>query len=109
MIKEGGKSRFSNANEDNDPMATLVNLVDIMLVLAVGFLILAISSTGITEISHNPQDQNSENPMQDAINFTQGKEVPNNIEQGSQSGSGYNKVGSVYKDPETQQLIMVEG
>ena len=109
MIKQDSKSRFSDDNDENDPMASLVNLVDIMLVLAVGFLILAISSTGITEISHNPQDQNSESPMQDAINFTQGREVPNSIQQGSQSGSGYNKVGSVYKDPETQQLIMVEG
>ena len=108
MIKQNSKSRFSD-DEDNDPTASLVNMVDIMLVLAVGFLILAITATGITQITQSPQDQNSESPMQDAVNFTQGKEVPNNIQEGSQSGSGYDKVGSVYRDPETQQLIMVEG
>ena len=106
MINKDNKSRFSD-EEDNDPMSSLVNLVDIMLVLAVGFLILAISATGITEITQ--QDQNNENPMQEAINFTQGKEVPNNIQEAGQSGSGYSKVGNVYEDPKTGQLIMVEG
>lgn len=108
MIKDSGKSRFSD-DDDNDPMASLVNMVDIMLVLAVGFLILAISSTGISEIGHNPQDQSTDSPMQNSVNLSQGKEVPNNIEDGSQSGSGYSKVGNVYKDPDTGKLIMVEG
>lgn len=108
MIKKSGKPSFSDG-EDADPMTSIVNMVDIMLVLAVGFLILAITSVGIDQISYNPDSQNSSMPLQDAINVSQGKEVPNTIQQAEQTGSGYNKVGSVYRDPDSGKLIMVEG
>ena len=108
MIKKSGKPGFSEA-EDSDPMASIVNMVDIMLVLAVGFLILAITSVGVGQLNFNPDGQNSSMPLQDSINVSQGKEVPNDIQQGEQSGSGYNKVGSVYRDPDTGKMIMIEG
>lgn len=101
MIKK--RSDFISNNE-TDPMASLVNMVDIMLVLAVGFLILAISATGMADMSQ----QSAQAPQQEVVDVSQGQEVPNNIENDSSSGSGYSRVGSVYKDPESGKLVMID-
>ena len=101
MIKK--RSDFISNNE-TDPMASLVNMVDIMLVLAVGFLILAISATGMSDIIQTSTNNN----QQEIIDVSQGEEIPNDIEESSSSGSGYSRVGSVYQDPETGKLIMID-
>ena len=103
MIKR--RSDFISNNE-TDPMASLVNMVDIMLVLAVGFLILAISATGMADTSQS--QQSAQAPQQEVVDVSQGQEVPNNIEKNSSSGSGYSRVGSVYEDPETGKLVMID-
>lgn len=101
MIKK--RSDFISDNE-TDPMASLVNMVDIMLVLAVGFLILAITATGVADMSQQATDAN----QQEVVDVSQGEEIPNDIEKDSSSGSGYSRVGSVYKDPETGKLVMID-
>jgi len=103
MIRKGTTS-FLN-DEEEDPTASLVNMVDIMLVLAVGFLILAITSTGIMDVpTQNQQSQ----PQSQMVNVEEGQELPNNIAESDSSGSGYSQVGVVYKDPKTNQLVMVD-
>ncbi|RAP51907.1 MAG: hypothetical protein BZ137_09475 [Methanosphaera sp. rholeuAM130] len=108
MIRKENSS-FLSDDEDSDPTASLVNMVDIMLVLAVGFLILAISSTGVMNMDdfQNQQSMN-QSEVQTQVDVEQGSEIPNDIEQGSGAGSGYSRVGSVYKDPETGKLVMVD-
>ena len=108
MLRKNNSSFIDDDDEDNNPMSSLVNMVDIMLVLAVGFLILAITSTGVMDVSKespNPQQTTAQSEM---VNVTQGTEIPNEIEQGDSSGSGYSRVGSVYKDPETGKLVMID-
>lgn len=106
MLRKGGLTFLSDEEGDVDPTASLVNMVDIMLVLAVGFLILAITATGIMDVpSENQQQQDSSPSM---VDVEEGKEVPNNIQQGDSSGSGYSQVGTVYRDPKTGKLVMVD-
>ncbi|RAP49320.1 MAG: hypothetical protein BZ133_08130 [Methanosphaera sp. SHI613] len=103
MIKRDTTSFLDD--EEEDPTASLVNMVDIMLVLAVGFLILAITSTGVMDVSSQPQQSQPQSQM---VNVEEGQEIPNDIAQSDKSGSGYSQVGIVYKDPETGQLVMVD-
>lgn len=91
--------------EDDDPMGSLTNLSDAMLVLALGFLVFAILA-----LSANP-DLLSQAQSQD---MQQGQEVSSSQVlndtssiNASSSDSGMSEVGKVYKDPETGKLIMV--
>ncbi len=103
MIRKGTTSFLDD--EEEDPTASLVNMVDIMLVLAVGFLILAITSTGIMDVPTQNQQSQPQNQM---VNVEEGQELPNNLAESDSSGSGYSQVGVVYKDPKTNQLVMVD-
>lgn len=101
MLRDNSRSFLDD--EEEDPTASLVNMVDIMLVLAVGFLILAITATGVMDIS----SENQQSPSQ-MVDVEQGQELPNDIAQSDSSGSGYSQVGVVYKDPITGKLVMVD-
>lgn len=101
MLRDNSRSFLDD--EEEDPTASLVNMVDIMLVLAVGFLILAITATGVMDISSESQQSPSQ-----MVDVEQGQELPNDIAQSDSSGSGYSQVGVVYKDPITGKLVMVD-
>jgi len=53
------------------------------------------------------QNQQSQ-PQSQMVNVEEGQELPNNIAESDSSGSGYSQVGVVYKDPKTNQLVMVD-
>jgi hypothetical protein len=91
---------------EEDPMAGTSNLVDAMLVIAVGFLVFVI-------ISWNMQAMiTDDNPIQQAQQTTeidQGTQLDEAPDTSNSSGQGYTEMGKVYKDPTTGKLIMVEG
>lgn len=106
------KSRRRSCRTEEDPMTGTTNLVDAMLVLAVGFLIFVVMSWNMQSVifSDMSQDQKQDvmNKMKDASELSQGQElndVPENI---NTAGSGYEQMGKVYKDQNTGKLIMVE-
>ena len=97
------KKRRMSDREDPDPMGGLTNLSDVMLVLALGFLIFAIMAVQTNpEIIHSSQEQSQSQGEQ----VSSGQEV-NNSSSGGSSQNGYSEVGKVYKDPETGKLVMV--
>ena len=91
--------------EDDDPMGSLTNLSDAMLVLALGFLVFAILA-----LSTNPDllNQSQSQSLQQGQQVSSG-EVLNDSSSinASSSDSGYSEVGKVYRDPDTGELIMV--
>ncbi len=99
-----------NQSEDIDPMSSASNLTDVMLVLAVGFLVFAIMASGAnlssTDIQQNfeqsAQQQQQTTELEDET--TPLDEVPENI---SSSGSGYQEMGKVYQDPSSGKMVMV--
>ncbi|MFJ5446409.1 DUF2149 domain-containing protein [Methylobacillus methanolivorans] len=93
MSKLRLKSRFDH--EDEDPRASLVNLVDVMLVFACG-LLAALSAGGQTMLV-KPKE------------IEQGKEIeaPETTSSNA-TGSGYEAVGQVYRDPKTGKLVLIE-
>ena len=96
------RSRIRQQEEDLDPMSSITNMTDLMLVLAVGFLIFAVMSTGMHDILENQQQSKS----QEKVEIEPGQEISNDLESVDSSSSGYTKTGVVYTDPKTGKQYM---
>ena len=78
---------------DDDPRASLVNLVDVMLVFACGLIAAIAGSQGAIK---PPQ------PVE------KGRQIERPASGVTQDGSGYYRVGEVYRDPKTGKLVLIE-
>ena len=109
MVREKGRKRFSEAEED--PMAGTSNLVDAMLVIAVGLLIFVVISWNMQSVvfQDNQQQQAIEQNSPDVTEVAEGQVLNETPDTSDSSGQGYMEMGKVYKDPSTGKLIMVEG
>ena len=98
------KRRFLDDGDEEDPTSGIINLTDCMLVLAVGFLVFAVMA-----LQSNPAlISESTGTVQNTISVNGQPQTMNNTpENGSSTGNGYQQVGTVYKDPDTGKLIMV--
>ena len=85
-------ARFDD--RDEDPRASLVNLVDVMLVFACGLL--AALAAGSQAVLKAPQ------PVE------KGQEITRPATGAPQAGSGYDRVGEVFRDPKTGKLVLIE-
>ena len=85
-------SRFDH--DDEDPRASLVNLVDVMLVFACG-LLAALSAGGQAMIKP-------------AKELERGREIAAPPSVSGNAGSGYQSVGQVYRDEKTGKLLLIE-
>ena len=107
------KGKFLNQGEE-DPMAGTSNLVDAMLVIAVGLLVFLVISWNMQNIVFNEnmdeqQRQKVRNAIQEVSQLDQGQELNETPDISRSSGSGYTEMGKVYRDSDTGKLIMVEG
>ena len=107
------KRRMLDDNQGEDPSAGSANLVDAMLVLAVGFLIFLVMSWNMQNVvfANMTQEERQETmeAMKNVAEIQQGNELNQTPQSESGSGQGYAKKGTVYQDPTTGKLIMVEG
>ncbi len=108
------RRRLISTNEEVDPMVYAVNMVDCMLVLAVGFLVFTVMSFGMQSVvfsDASPQEkQQIMKTVQQTVEIQQGQQLNNTPQtQSKKGGSGYVQMGTVYKDPTTGKLIMVGG
>jgi hypothetical protein len=106
------RKKLLSTDEEIDPMIYAVNMVDCMLVLAVGFLIFTIMSMGLQNVVFSdmkPQEKSDlAKKIKQSVQVTMGQEI-NNTPISQQGGTnGYVDVGRVYKDPKTGKLIMVK-
>lgn len=110
MVRDKSKKRFAEGEED--PMAGTSNLVDAMLVIAVGLLIFVVISWNMQSVvfqdNQNPQQAIEENSP-DVTEVSEGQVLNETPDTSDSSGQGYMEMGKVYKDPSTGKLIMVEG
>jgi len=111
MIRKS-KRRLLNAEEE-DPMAGSANLVDAMLVLSVGLLVFLVISWNMQSVvfsDASPEEKKQTmEAMQKAAEIQQGNQLNDTPQSQSGQGNGYVQMGTVYKDPKTGKLIMVEG
>ena len=112
MVRKKQRRRSNRVEED--PMAGTANLVDAMLVIAVGFLVFVIISWNMQSIVFN-EDMTQEEKQQvmqtikSVSEVNQGQQLNETPDTSNSSGQGYTEMGKVYKDPSTGKLIMVEG
>lgn len=109
MVRQKGRKRFAESEED--PMAGTSNLVDAMLVIAVGLLIFVVISWNMQSVVfQDTQDQQKaiEESSSDVTEVTEGQVLNETPDTSDSSGQGYMEMGKVYKDPSTGKLIMVE-
>lgn len=112
MVRKKQRRRSNRVEED--PMAGTANLVDAMLVIAVGFLVFVIISWNMQAIVFNDdmtpeQRQQVMQTIQSMSEVDQGQQLNETPDVSNSSGQGYTEMGRVYKDPATGRLIMVEG
>lgn len=102
MIKQKRRARrraVLSSDEEIDPMIYAVNMIDCMLVLAVGFLIFT-----IIFMNTNPNEATQAN-----VNIKIGQELNETLQNSSSdSQEGMANVGTVYQDPTTGKLILVK-
>lgn len=87
------RSRFDDP--DDEPLGPLSNLVDIMLVFACG-LIAALAAQEASESRSGGRE------------VSDGRELPEVPDGVGESGSGYEAVGQVYRDPETGDMVLID-
>lgn len=87
-------ARFDQGDED--PRASLVNLVDVMLVFACGLIAAIAGTQGTQGAVAVPQ------PVE------KGRQIERPAAGAGQAGAGYARVGEVYRDPKTGKLVLVE-
>ena len=112
MVRKKQRRRSNRVEED--PMAGTANLVDAMLVIAVGFLVFVIISWNTQAIVFNEdmtpeQKQQVMQSIKSVSEVNQGQQLNETPDTSNSSGQGYTEMGKVYKDPSTGKLIMVEG
>ena len=98
------RSRF--AQQDEEPLGPLANLIDLMLVFACG-LIAALISMSKSVDAHFDSKLESNEARQTQQVVEKGKELPQLPSQGESAGNGYESIGEVYRDPETGKLILI--
>ena len=89
-------------------MAGTSNLVDAMLVIAVGFLVFVIISWNMQAMI-DPDTNIQEMMQKTTAEIDQGQQLNETPDTSNSSGQGYTEMGKVYKDPSTGKLIMVDG
>ena len=107
MVRKQSRRRRQRVEED--PMAGTSNLVDAMLVIAVGFLIFIIISGNMQSSLNSQQSVQNQMQQQEITEVDQGQQLNETPESSNSSGQGYTEMGKVYKDPKSGKLIMVEG
>ena len=108
------KQRRRRASDDDiDPMAGTTNLVDAMLVLALGFLIFVVISWNMQSVIFSDMSQDQKQAVMESMKqvseVTQGQELNDTPDTSQSSGQGFTELGKVYRDPSSGKLIMVEG
>ena len=107
MVRKGGRRRSRRVEED--PMAGTSNLVDAMLVIAVGFLVFVIISWNMQAMIDPNTSIQDQMQQKDMVEVDQGQQLNETPDTTNSTGQGYTEMGTVYKDPATGKLIMVEG
>ena len=112
MVRRKQRRRKSS-DDDIDPMAGTTNLVDAMLVLALGFLIFVVISWNMQSVIFSDMSQDQKQAVMESMKqvseVTQGQELNDTPDTSQSSGQGFTELGKVYKDPSSGKLIMVGG
>lgn len=106
MLRRNGSGRLSGGNDfsrrvEADPMASVANLVDAMLVLAVGIMLALIVSWNLN-IAENGQVSDNARKEDALSDFTE-----EDLTDTETPSENLEKQGTVYYDPETDKYYVI--
>lgn len=106
MLRRNGSGRLSGQNvfshrEEVDPMASVANLVDAMLVLAVGIMLALIVSWNLN-IAENGQVRDKATKEDAVSDFTDDDITDTEVQE-----ENLERQGTVYYDPETDKYYII--
>lgn len=104
MLRKRGRKLQSG--EEFDPLSSLANLADVMFVFSVGLLVALINVYNVSPTTTSSSSAGK--PKQAIVDVKQGKEMESLPQVYSKTGSGFEEMGTVFKDPKTGKLIMVQ-
>lgn len=88
--------------EEVNPLDGIVNIVDAMLVFACGLMLSLVIFWNV-DLEGNKVTQ-----IEKGKDVTQIEEIQDNIQENEQGGDSYQRLGTVYKDPNTGKLYMLQ-
>lgn len=95
------------AEQDSDPLAGFANIMDVMLVFALGLMLALVAQ------SQELQKRFSIESNKETIEVTAGAELvdaPETLSSPANAkANGMESLGQVYKDPKTGKLILISG
>ncbi|PKM48016.1 MAG: hypothetical protein CVV03_00135 [Firmicutes bacterium HGW-Firmicutes-8] len=110
LLRRAKRSRLQE--DDLDPLGGVANLIDVMLVFACGLMVALVLSWNLQNVlfskSTPKERQQMLQAIQKIVNVQKGRELKEMPQVKSGGGSGYQEMGTVYKDPKTGKLIMIE-
>ncbi|MCG9967283.1 DUF2149 domain-containing protein [Pelotomaculum terephthalicicum JT] len=98
----GLRSRRRGMKEDDSPMEGAINIVDAMLVFACGLMLSLIIHWNV-DLGQGGERVDLNRSQE----VTQDQNIKDNLIETQGEGGIYEKMGTVYKDPNTGQLFML--
>ncbi|MCL6635654.1 MAG: DUF2149 domain-containing protein [Peptococcaceae bacterium] len=104
------RKKRSRQDEEIDPRMGLLNLIDLMLVFAVGLLVSVVLSWNLPALFKTDPQERKEmlSRIQKVVNVEKGRDLEELPEIQKGGGTGFQEVGTVYRDLKTGKLIVIE-
>ena len=96
--------RWQSSEEEFNPLSSLANLADVMFVFSVGLIVALVSALHVQPLI----GENGKPRQTQIMDVKQGKEMKDLPQIESSTGTGFEEMGTVFKDPKTGKLIMVQ-
>lgn len=97
--------------QDSDPLAGFANIMDVMLVFALGLMLALVAQS--QELQEKFSIESNKETIQVDIEVTTGAELveaPKTLSSPANAkANGFESLGQVYKDPKTGKLILISG
>lgn len=100
---------FAEADQETDPLTGFANIMDVMLVFALGLMLALIAQSSQLREHFNLAATTSKSK---STSVHAGKElhnIPESMQNSQGQMQGFESLGQVYKDPKTGKLILVGG
>ncbi|MDO7083706.1 DUF2149 domain-containing protein [Pseudocolwellia sp. AS88] len=99
------------AEQDTDPLAGFANIMDVMLVFALGLMLALVAQS--KELQERFSIESNKTEVTEVLEVTTGTELieaPESLANPANAkANGMESLGQVYKDPKTGKLILISG
>ena len=99
------------AEQDTDPLAGFANIMDVMLIFALGLMLALVAQS--KELQERFSIESNKTEVTEVLEVTTGTELieaPESLSNPANAkANGMESLGQVYKDPKTGKLILISG